>query len=164
MSRKATRKWSGRSVELAKIHMAAKDRQLLDDFDDSAYRDMLWAVARVRSAKDLDAMGRARVLAHLRAMGWVDPSPPRRARINEARVGKPQVERIRALWSALDLAGALREPGESGLRAYVRKQSAPYHPDRVGYDAPELLPPRVAQRVIEHLKKWCGRVGAELPA
>lgn len=163
MTHKATRKRSGRNVGLAKIHIAAKELRLLDDFDDAAYRQMLWSVARVRSAKELDAGGRQKVLDHLVSLGWKDPSP-RRGRTHETRVDKPQVQRIRALWAALDGAGALREPGESGLRAYVRHQSVTYHPDRVGYDAPELLPPRVAQRVIEHLKQWCRRVGAELPA
>lgn len=158
----ARRKWSARSVELAKIHMAATDRQLLQPFDDSAYRDMLWAVARVRSAKDLDAAGRARVLEHLRGLGWQDPSPPQRRAAGKG-TAKPQVARIRALWAALGAAGHLREPDESGLRTFVKHQSQPYHPQRVGYDAPELLPKPVAQRVIEHLKHWCRRTNTPLP-
>jgi phage gp16-like protein len=55
-----------RNAELAKIHVAKRDLRMEDD----AYRDMLWTVARVRSAKDLDAGGRAKVLDHLKACGF----------------------------------------------------------------------------------------------
>lgn len=55
-----------RAAELAKIHIAKKDLGMADD----AYRDMLWAVARVRSAGDLDWRGRQLVLDHLKACGF----------------------------------------------------------------------------------------------
>jgi phage gp16-like protein len=55
-----------RKNDLAKIHIAIKDLGM----DDDAYRAMLWTVARVRSAKDLDAHGRSKVLHHLRSVGW----------------------------------------------------------------------------------------------
>jgi phage gp16-like protein len=55
-----------RQAELAKIHIAKKELGL----DDDTYRDMLWTVARVRSAGDLDAGGRLAVLEHLRARGF----------------------------------------------------------------------------------------------
>lgn len=54
-----------RKRELAKIHLGAKQLGL----DEEAYRDMLWALARVRSAAELDAFGRARVIDHLRHAG-----------------------------------------------------------------------------------------------
>lgn len=147
----------GRNIELAKIHIGATFLNLIQPCDDSAYRDMLWAVARVRSAKDLDDAGREKVLAYLRNSGWVDTSPPTRG-----QGPKPQVQLIRKLWAALGDAGHLDSPTETALRAFVKKQSAPYHPQKFGYDAPELLPSRVAQRVIEHLKQWCRRTGVSL--
>lgn len=159
MARTRTRARSARSVEIAKIHIGATALQLIDGVDDSAYRDMLWGVARVRSAKDLDDAGRRRVLEHLRAQGWQDTSPPMR---DLAKAARPQVEKLRALWRALGDAGHLDRPGDDGLRAFVRKQSATYLPGRVGCDAPELLPARVASRLIEHLKRWCQRTGVEL--
>lgn len=55
-----------RNRELAKIHIAAKELGM----DDEAYRAMLWTVARVKTAKDLDAGGRTRVLEHLKACGF----------------------------------------------------------------------------------------------
>lgn len=48
-----------RRRELAAIHIRKKEQGL----DDDAYRDLLWEVAGVRSAKDLTAEGRRKVLA-----------------------------------------------------------------------------------------------------
>lgn len=55
-----------RTKELGIIHMAKAQLGL----DDATYRDMLWTVARVRSAAALDSYGRARVIEHLRARGF----------------------------------------------------------------------------------------------
>jgi phage gp16-like protein len=59
-----------RNAQLAKIHIAKKALAL----DDDAYRQILWTIARVRSARDLDDAGRRRVLDHFRACGW-RPAP-----------------------------------------------------------------------------------------
>jgi len=42
-----------RRAQLAKIHIAKKELGL----DDETYRSMLWTIARVRSASDLDSHG-----------------------------------------------------------------------------------------------------------
>lgn len=148
------RQFSGRNIELAKIHMAAGALGLIRPGDDTAYRDMLWSVGRVRSSKDLDTGGRQRVLAHLVGCGWQDTSSPQRR-----MSGTAQTAYIRFLWDGLKNAGQLKDSSEHALRAFVVHQSAPYHPQKAGYSAPELMPPRVAQRVIEHLKHWCKRTG-----
>lgn len=54
-----------RRRELAAIHIARAQLGL----DDGTYRDMLWTVARVRSAADLDFAGRQRVLDHMASRG-----------------------------------------------------------------------------------------------
>ena len=54
-----------RNKEIATIKIAVKQLGL----DDGTYRDMLFAVARVRSAADLDWSGRKRVIDHLKASG-----------------------------------------------------------------------------------------------
>lgn len=59
-----------RTRQLAKIHLAKKTLGL----DDETYRDMLWTVARVRSASELDAPGRMAVIQHLVARGFVAKS------------------------------------------------------------------------------------------
>ena len=54
-----------RNATLAKIHIAKKDLAL----DDDVYREILWTVARVRSARDLDAHGRERIIPMAAATG-----------------------------------------------------------------------------------------------
>jgi phage gp16-like protein len=58
-----------RKSDLARIHIAANQLGLIRIGDDGAYRDMLFTVARVRTAGDLDADGRRRVLDYLNALG-----------------------------------------------------------------------------------------------
>lgn len=87
-----------RNAELAKIHIAKKALAL----DDDAYRQILWTVARVRSARDLDHAGRQRLLEHFKACGW---RPTRRARRHhpgaphniESEDRGPQMRKIEAL-------------------------------------------------------------------
>jgi len=55
-----------RRAQLAKIHIAKKELGL----DDETYRSMLWTIARVRSASDLDSHACARVLEHLKSRGF----------------------------------------------------------------------------------------------
>ncbi|MDH4134391.1 MAG: regulatory protein GemA [Gammaproteobacteria bacterium] len=83
----ATQYPANRNKELAAIHAAKRDLCMADD----AYRDILWAVARVRSAKDLDYAGRMKVLDHFKACGW-KPKP------------KPNE------WAFIDHAAADRQP------------------------------------------------------
>lgn len=78
---------ANRNKELAAIHTAKRDLGMADD----AYRDILWSVARVRSAKDLDHAGRMKVLDHFKACGW-KPKP------------KPNE------WAFIDKAAADRQP------------------------------------------------------
>lgn len=54
-----------RKSQLAAIHAAKRDLAM----DEDSYRQMLWTVARVRSASDLDDAGRQRVLDHMRNVG-----------------------------------------------------------------------------------------------
>jgi hypothetical protein len=81
---------SPRARDLATIHATVK--QLGMDVD--TYRDMLWTVARVRSAKDLDFAGRMQVINHLRAIGGQFKRPER-----------PQNE-----WSWIDTAPGNNKP------------------------------------------------------
>lgn len=60
-----------RGNALAQIHIAKKQLGL----DDDTYRAMLWGVARVHSAADLDHAGRAKVLAHLKHCGFKSRPP-----------------------------------------------------------------------------------------
>lgn len=65
-----------RARELGMIHVAKKQLRL----DDDVYRAMLWSVARVHSAADLDAAGRERVIKHLKSRGFKATGGKRRPR------------------------------------------------------------------------------------
>jgi len=78
-----------RNRDLAKIHVAKKQLGI----DDDTYRDMLWTIARVRSAADLDAAGRLAVLDHLQSRGF---KPRRKGRSTPAVDKAALVSKIRA--------------------------------------------------------------------
>ncbi len=63
---------NSRNRELAQIHCAKRDLAL----DEETYRAMLWTIARVKSAADLDFTGRRQVIEHLRARGFRYSPPP----------------------------------------------------------------------------------------
>ena len=89
-----------RNSELAAIHCAKKELGL----DDDTYRDMLWSIARVRSAGDLDWTGRKRVLDHLKSRG-------------AGRATKNQ-------WAFIDRAAADRQPLLRKICAVCRAMKA----------------------------------------
>jgi len=91
-----------RNNGLAQIHIAKAQLGM----DDDTYRSMLWAVARVRSAKDLDHAGRAKVLAHLKRSGF-KPAPPKkpdpdRPHNIDSNARGPQLKKIEALLLSAD--------------------------------------------------------------
>lgn len=94
-----------RNRELAAIHVGKKRLGL----DDATYRDMLWTVARVRSAAELDAHGRRAVLEHMRARGY-HATTRLRVRVGESR--ERMVAKVRAM-----LAEANRPDGYADAMA-----------------------------------------------
>lgn len=128
---------------LAKIHVAKKQIGM----DDDSYRAMLRSVGGVESAKDLSASGATRVLRHLEQSGF---KPTRPATSNRPLADDAQSGKIRALWLDLHRVGAVRNPSEEALAAYVKRQT--------GVDALQWLTSPQASRVIESMKRWVGRV------
>lgn len=145
MANKYPSTFATRRAELAKIHMAAEQLGMDtgDKDENSEYRSMLWTVARVRSAAGLDWAGRKKVLDHLKACGaklGFDKKPQR------ALADDLQSKKIRALWLELHQSGKVRNPSESALAAFVKRQT--------GRDALQWLNAREASAVIEELKQW----------
>ena len=60
-----------RRADLARIHIAKKALNLSDD----EYRDVMFAVARVRSSAALDFTGRKRLIEHFIRCGWSGSKP-----------------------------------------------------------------------------------------
>lgn len=79
-----------RRRDLATIHIAAKDLAL----SRSDYECLLWSVARVRSAGDLDAHGRQKVIQHMKSRGF-KPRPKGRSKPAQGR--ELLVRKVRAL-------------------------------------------------------------------
>lgn len=79
-----------RRRDLALIHLAAKDLGLTRE----DYECLLWSVARVRSAADLDAFARRKVINHLKSRGF---KPRRKGRTKPAQGRELLVAKIRAL-------------------------------------------------------------------
>lgn len=128
-----------RRRELAKIHIAAKQLGM----DDDTYRSMLWAVARVRSAKDLDDGGRKRVLEHLRAVGFKArrPGSPRPGRPHNLDGGDRggQLKKIEAMLAAAGRPWAYAD----GMAKRM------CHVDRVTFCNPEQLGKIIAALVYD---------------
>lgn len=81
-----------RNRDLARIHVLKKELGL----DDDQYRVVLWTLARVESAADLDTHGRQQVIQHLEAHAR-RAGVARRTRQTAAPDKGPLVAKIRAL-------------------------------------------------------------------
>lgn len=126
-----------RTAELGAIHIAKKQLGL----DEETYRTMLYTLTCKRSAGDLDAGERRKVLEHLQSRGF------RNVKRRPARAkDDPLAGKIRALWLALATDRVVRDASEQALRAFVLRQT--------GVKAIEWLSSEQAQQVIEALKAW----------
>lgn len=102
-----------RHRDLARIHMLAAQLGLDTKDPHGAYRDMLWAQARVESSAQLDAHGRAKVIAHLEALAGARQKYQARPHNADAEQRK-ELRKIEALIADADLpwaypAGILRQ-------------------------------------------------------
>lgn len=155
--------------DIATIKIAIKQLGIRDDDGNadvgvpSTYRQMLLSVTGKTSvsAGAMTDAERARVLAHLRRLGFkaFTKAKPRRASAPKApgMASRGQIGMIHVLWRALGDNGALDATGIDALRAYVQHHTTRYN-SGAGYSAPELLPAKAAGDVIEQLKKWCSRL------
>lgn len=124
-----------RRRELAKIHLAAKalGMDATDKDPSSDYRSMLWAVARVHSAADLDEAGRRRVLDHLKACGFkpragTQPHPGRPHNLASGERA-PQLKKIEAMLAEAERPWAYAD----GMAQRM------YHVERIAFCNPAQL-------------------------
>lgn len=140
-----------REREIRLIHVAKRELRL----DDETYRAMLFAVARVKSAKDLDWTGRKKVLDHMKARGFKvrrgGNAPARRSHDDrrDARYGK-----ARKLFSLLAEAGHIEANTDQAFNAYLKRQT--------GMEHWRFLNGFQINTLIESMKTWCRRTGVEL--
>lgn len=144
-------RFADRRNDLAMIHMAAARLGLdtADKNESSEYRALMFSATRKHSSVALDFAGRKRFLDTLngllaaRGLEKVGGKQPRKL------ADDPQSRKIRALWLELHAAGKVRNPSESALAAFVKRQT--------GRDALQWLNGREASAVIEDMKKWLAR-------
>lgn len=128
---------AARKRDLATIHIA---RGALG-MDEDEYRDMLFALCRVRSAKDLDWTGRRKVLNHFKRLGW--PKPAKRS---------SKQSKLLLLWHQLAEVGAVADGSAAALNAFCKRQT--------GIDRIEFVDasPSEFASLVESLKSWLARV------
>lgn len=163
-ARPAAKPAQPRNNGLAQIHIAKAQLGMADD----TYRQVLWAVARVHSAKDLDHAGRQKVLDHFKRCGW-KPAPPKAAakgaqgplpmpkrRDDLTGPGRfdAQLAKASALWGCLAAAGVVKNGSDAALMAYVERQTGSAHW--------RWLNGHQCSTVIESLKRWCARSGVAI--
>lgn len=132
-----------RRRELAMIHIAKKQLGMAEE----SYRAILWTIARVESAGDLDWAGRKQLLEHLKKCGF-KARPPKRAGGREVEES-PQAKMIVALWLELHNAGVVKDPSDRALNRWVKRMT--------GVDSLRWLKPQQMNSVVEALKKWSDR-------
>lgn len=128
-----------RDIQL--IHVA---RQKVG-MDEATYRALLHDRFGVASSTALDIRQRQQLLDHFKTLGFkvVSKKPVR------TLADDPQSKLIRSLWLQLHEAGKVRNPDESALAAFVKRQAK--------VDALQWLSSAQASKVIEELKKWLTR-------
>lgn len=128
-----------RRRELGHIHQG---RTALGWTEDD-YRFHLFEITGVASSADLDAAGRAKVLAHMAMLGFQPKSS------NFKPFGQP--EKIKWLWKKLDEAGGLRDGSPTALLVFVARTIGTTVSDV------KFLPTAQASTVIEALKSMLDR-------
>ena len=133
------------------LHVAKRDLRMSDD----DYRAVLTRASEGAhsSAKDMDVVALEKAISHLKRCGFKvrtkgksKPSIPKPSR---PLAGDPESRKIRALWLMLHELGAVNNPSEAALAAYVKRVA------RV--DALQWIDGKQALALIESLKKWALR-------
>jgi phage gp16-like protein len=136
-----------RNAELGAIHVGAKRL----GFDDDTYREFLFRITGRRSAAELDAAGRARVIEEMRQFGF--RRTPAAEKLARRMADDRQLAMIHGVWRQLQYAGALKDASERHLSAFIKKMT--------GIERAEWLAPEEAVKVIEGLKAWRDRAVAK---
>lgn len=119
------------------------------------------AACRAQGIEDDDRRALQREVTGKASLGDMTPAEIGRVldRLNRGRAApmahRPHVAKIRALWWSLYWLGAIDDPGERALNAFVKRQT--------GRNALRFLGAPQAASVIEALKAWCAREGVAWP-
>lgn len=134
------------------IHVAKRDLSL----DDDTYRSILQRFGGKNSSSDLTVSELGQVLEHLKCSGFKvryrgKPAKPKAVNARPSRILAQNAEsrKILALWLFLHELGAVKNPSEEALAAYVKRIA--------GVDALQWINGEQAERLIETMKMWAMR-------
>lgn len=144
MQRPAEREFSEKQTALIRAVQACR-RKVAGLEDEETWRAMLMRLTGNNSLRRMNVQLLGKVLDELHRMGAPQTRP---------RLAEPQLRMARGLWITLYQAGAVRNPADAALDAFVRRVT------KVG--RLEWCGPDQANKVIEGLKDWCRRKGIDL--
>jgi len=133
------------------LHVAKRDLNMAED----SYRGIILEASKgaKESSKDLTLTELERALDHMKRCGFKvvrqAAKGPAREKPSRALAGDPESTKIRALWLMLNDLGAVKNPSEAALAAYVKRIT--------GVEALQWIDGLQAERLIETLKKWALR-------
>jgi len=128
------------------VHAARKASAL----DDDTYRAMLTRITGKSSSKDLTDGELRRVLDHMNGQ------KPGQRRFAPPKASNAVAGKARALWISLHALGAISDPSEHALNAWVKRQ---YKVDHLAF-----VQGAKGFAVVEGLKQWCARLGVDWAA
>lgn len=130
-----------RSKLITLVHVAKRDLAL----DEEVYRAILVGQGGGESLSAMPIDGINKVLTYMKAQGF----KLRKPKTDRKQADSPEAVKMRALWLFLHELGAVNDPSEAALLAYVR---------RIGkVDSIEWLKGNKVEAVIESQKKWAMR-------
>ena len=123
------------------IHVARRDLNL----DEHNYRAILFAQGCNESLAAMPIDGMKKVLDYLKAQGF----KVRTTKTDRKQATGKDASKVRALWLFLHELGAVRDPSEAALTAYVQRIAK--------VDDVQWMRGGRVEFVIETLKQWCMR-------
>ncbi|MBI1214531.1 MAG: DUF1018 domain-containing protein [Alphaproteobacteria bacterium] len=120
---------------------------------EDSYRAMLQRITGRSSCSAMTLKQLEDVVAEFKRLGF-KPKPPKRAGQRKQADGA-QATMIRALWLDLHNLGAVADPSEEALNAFVKRSCK--------VPALQWIDPYQADRVIKALRGWLERIGFAAP-
>ncbi|GKT19764.1 regulatory protein GemA [Acidovorax sp. SUPP2522] len=138
---------AGRVRLIKLVHVARRDLERAGTLDEPGYRDILRAASGGRhdSAAAMSYADLKAALERLKRAGFKVRKPAG----SRPMVVNPDASKVRALWLFLHALGAVSDPSEQALAAYVRRT--------VKVDDLRWARGDRVEKLIETLKKWAMR-------
>lgn len=136
------------------IHVGCRELGL----DAETRRDLQYQVTGKASLRDMNGDELKLIVTALKDRGFV-PKGARRGKHNSAP--RADLRLVHVLWRKLGEADALERPGRDGLNAFVRSRFGKVW-GSVPADIDMLRDHAQIDMVIQALKLWCDRVGADV--